>query len=51
MDGQRAGSSLNADLNTLQKELRDLHTQARMAVAQKKEQSGTDQGGMVIRGK
>ncbi len=51
MDGQRVASSLNADLSTLQKELRDLHTQARMAVAQKKDQSTAEQGAMVIRGK
>jgi hypothetical protein len=51
MDGQRSGSSLHADLSTLQKELREMHREARMAAAQKSDQSSSDQGGMVIRGK
>jgi hypothetical protein len=51
MNGQCVAKSLTADLNTLEKELRELHKQARMAAAQKKDQAGTDEGGMVIRGK
>ena len=51
MDGQRVAVSLTADLSTLEKELRELHTKARMAAAQKQDQAGTDKGGMVIRGR
>ena len=51
MDGQRAAKSLNADLSTLEKELRELHKEATMAAAQKHDQSGADEGGMVIQGK
>ena len=51
MDGQRVAKSLNADLDALEKELMELHKEATMAAAQKKDQSGTDEGGMVIRGK
>ena len=51
MDGQRVAKSLNADLSTLEKELRELHKEATMAAAQKNDQAVTDEGGMVIRGK
>ena len=51
MNGQRVAKALTADLSTLEKELRELRTQARMAAAQNKDQAGTDEGGMVIRGK
>jgi hypothetical protein len=51
MDGQRVAKSLNADLSTLEKELRELHKQATMVAAQKNDPSRADEGGMVIRGK
>ena len=51
MDGQRAAKSLNADLNALEKELMELQKEATMAAAQSKDQTGGDQGGMVIRSK
>jgi hypothetical protein len=51
MDGQRVAKSLNADLDALEKELMQLHKETRMAAAQEKDQSGTDEGDMVSRGK
>jgi hypothetical protein len=51
MNGQCVAKSLTADLDALQRDLRELHEQARMAAAQKQNQAGTDKGGMVIRGK
>ena len=51
MDGQRATDSLKADLNTLRQELTELHAEARMAAAQRRSESHTDQGSIVIRGR
>jgi hypothetical protein len=51
MDGQRAVKSLNADLDALEKELMELHKEFTMAAAQENDQTGADEGGMVIRGK
>jgi hypothetical protein len=51
MDGQRATDSLNADLNALRQELTELHAEARMAAAQRHNESHNDQGSIVIRGR
>ena len=51
MDGQGVAKSFNADLSTLEKELRELHREARTAAAQKNDRSGTNEDGMVIRGR
>ena len=51
MDGQRTVKSLNADLNALEKELRELHKAARTAAARKMESQDSDHSEMVIRGK
>ena len=51
MDSQRAVKSLNADLDALQKELGELHKQARMAAAQRRQSQDSDSSEMVIRGK
>jgi hypothetical protein len=48
---QRAAQSLNADLNALQKELKELCEWANMAAMQKRDQPAADQSDMVIRGK
>ena len=37
MDGERIAGSVVADLNTLQKELSELHAEARMAAEQNRE--------------
>ncbi|MCL4201827.1 MAG: hypothetical protein KJ000_04990 [Pirellulaceae bacterium] len=50
MDGQPA-KSLNADLNALRKELGELHQWARSASGQPKDQRGTDDGAIIMRGK
>lgn len=51
MNGKSVAESVNADLNTLEKELRELHKQARMAAAQENDPSRTDEGSMVVRGR
>ena len=51
MDGQGVAKSFNADLSTLEKELREIHREARTAAAQKNDRSGADEDDMVIRGK
>ena len=51
MDSQCVAKSLTVDLSTLEKELGELHQQASVTAAQKNVQAGTDEGGMVIRGK
>ena len=51
MDGQCVAKSLTADLDALQKELGELHKQARMAAAQRKQSQDSDRSEMVIRGK
>jgi hypothetical protein len=51
MDGQCVAKSLNADLDALQKELRELHEAARMAAAQRRQSQVNDHSEMVIRGK
>ena len=48
---QRAAQSLNADLNALRKELKELHEWTSMGAAQEKDRGPADQGGMVIQGK
>ena len=51
MDGQRVAKSLNADLDALEKELMELHKEARMAAAQRRQSQDGDRSEMVIRGK
>ena len=51
MDGQRATDSLKADLNTLRRELTELHAEVRMAAAQRRNEGQNDQVGIVIRGR
>jgi hypothetical protein len=50
MDGQSA-KSLHADLNTLHRELCELHEGVRHAAGQLKDQRNTDDGAVVMRGK
>jgi hypothetical protein len=51
MHGSCVAQSLRSNLATLQKELRELYEESRMAAAQKRDYAGADQGGMVIKGK
>ena len=51
MDDQRPTDSLPAGLNTLRQELAELHSEARMAAAQRRSEGRNDQGGIVIRGR
>ena len=50
MDGQGVAKSFSADPSTLEKELREIHREARTAAAQKNDRSGADEDDMVIRG-
>jgi hypothetical protein len=50
MDDHRPTDSRKADLNTLRQKLAELHSEARMAAAQRRSENRNDQGGIVIRG-
>ena len=51
MNGLCVAKSLTADLDALQKDLGELHEQARMAAAQRRQSEDSDHSDMVIRGK
>jgi hypothetical protein len=51
MDSKCVVQSVNADLNTLRKELEEMHREARRAAAQRTDQRAPEPTGMVVRGR
>jgi hypothetical protein len=51
MNGKCVAKSVNADLNTLQKELEELHREAKRVASQRTEQRAPEPSGMVVRGR
>ena len=51
MGSQRVAKSVNADLKTLQKQLEELHREAKRVAAQRTEQRAPEQTVMVVRGR